>query len=249
MSDKLYFNVRLQFDKDIVNETIQTAIIDERCGYVCVIESNNLTVANTNSYFLTVINNALINICDGSNLARLLGIIHKQKFTSYIGTNIFSQYVQMCRYRQYFLGNTQEVLDGLKENLSKVDPKVQTMCFDTLPFCNVEEFDYQGIADKINADAPDIIWVSLGAPKQEIFMSKLKPFLYKGVMFGIGAAFNFNSGGVGPVRRAPQCMLALRMEWLYRALEEPKKNVPRYYHFLQILPRLIKEEKLRISHQ
>ncbi|MDD2526352.1 MAG: WecB/TagA/CpsF family glycosyltransferase [Bacteroidales bacterium] len=248
MSETLYFNVRIQFEKELVDKTIQEAIRDGRTGYVCSVESNNLTVANTNPDFLKVVNGALVNICDGSNLAKVLGKIHQQPFTSYIGADLFTKYVQMCRYRQYFLGNTQEVLDGLKENLSKVDPKIQTMCFETLPFRKVEEFDYKAIADKINADAPDIIWVSLGAPKQEIFMSKLQPYLKRGVMFGFGAIFNFNAGGVGQVRRAPQWMLALRLEWLYRALEEPKKNVPRYYHFLQILPRLIKEEKLRVSH-
>lgn len=243
MKEEKYFNVKLEFDKRVVDETIQHAIRDGKAGYVCSVESNNLTVANTNPDFLEVVNGALVNICDGSNLARILGRIHKRPFTSYIGADLFTKYVHMCRYRQYFLGNTPEVLNGLKDNLSKIDPAIKEMCFETLPFRKVDEFDYQAIADKINADNPDIVWVSLGAPKQEIFMSKLQPYLNRGVMFGFGAIFNFNAGGAGSVKRAPDWMLALRLEWLYRALEEPKKNVPRYFNFLKILPKLIREER------
>jgi N-acetylglucosaminyldiphosphoundecaprenol N-acetyl-beta-D-mannosaminyltransferase len=245
-SNDYYFNVRLEFDKKIVDEVIQNAISEGTVGYVCSIESNNLTVANTNPEFLDVVNESLINICDGSNLAKLLGFLHKKNFSPYIGADLFLKYIHMCKYKQYFLGNTQEVLDGLKNNLSQIDPKIRNMNFETLPFCKVEDFDYTSIAGKINADSPDIIWVSLGAPKQEFFMNKLQPYLKRGVMFGFGAIFNFNSG-TGNVRRAPRWMLTVKMEWLYRAYEEPRKNIPRYYHFLQELPHLIKEEKNKLK--
>ena len=79
-----------------------------------------------------------------------------------------------------------------------------------------------------------------------MFMSRLQPYLNRGIMFGFGAIFNFNAG-VGNVKRAPQWMLKLRLEWLYRAFNEPKKNVPRYVNFLKILPRLIREEKQKIK--
>jgi N-acetylglucosaminyldiphosphoundecaprenol N-acetyl-beta-D-mannosaminyltransferase len=244
-NDRYYFNVRLEFDKRIVDEVIQNAIAQGTAGYVCFIESNNLTVANRNPEFLAVVNKALINTCDGSNLAKLSGFLHRKPLSPYIGADLFQKYIHMCKYRQYFLGNTQEVLDGLKNNVSKTDPKIRNMHFETLPFCHVEDFGYPAIADKINADNPDIIWVSLGAPKQEFFMNRLLPYLKRGVMFGIGATFNFNAG-TGNVRRAPRWMLAANLEWLYRACEEPRKNIPRYYHFLRALPHLIREEKKKL---
>ena len=241
-SEKRYFNVRLEFDKEKLDKTIFDAIENDCVGYVCSVESNNLTVANSNPDFLKVLNGALVNNCDGSVLAKILSKIHHEPLDSYIGADIFIKYVRMCKFRQFFLGNTQEVLDGLRENLSKIDPKIKDMRFETLPFRSVDEFDYKGIAEMINKDAPDIIWVSLGAPKQEMFMSRLKPHLKRGVMFGFGAIFNFNAG-VGNVKRAPKWMLAMRLEWLHRALEQPQKNIPRYWNFIKILPRLIKEEK------
>lgn len=237
-----YFNVRLEFDKEKLDKIIDDAISSNKVGYVCSVESNNLTVANTNPEFLKVVNGALVNNCDGSMLAKILGFVHNKKLESYIGADIFINYIHKCKYRQFFLGNTPEVLAGLKSNLSKIDPKIQDMRFVTLPFKSVDEFDYKGIAQMINDDNPDIIWVSLGAPKQEMFMSKLQPYLNRGVMFGFGAIFNFNAG-VGEVKRAPQWMLKLRLEWLHRAFEQPKKNIPRYWNFVKILPKLIRQER------
>jgi N-acetylglucosaminyldiphosphoundecaprenol N-acetyl-beta-D-mannosaminyltransferase len=72
-------------------------------------------------------------------------------------------------------------------------------------------------------------------------MSMLLPYLDFGIMCGVGAAFNFNAG-VGPVRRAPRLMRSFYLEWLYRAYEEPKKNIPRYLRFLSIFPRLLIDE-------
>lgn len=244
-SDKKYFNVRIEFDRDKLEQTIFDAIERGEPGYSCSVEANNLTVANNNPEFLEVLNGALVNNCDGSVLAKILAHIHHEDIDSYIGADIFTRLVGMKRFRQFFLGNTEEVLAGLRENLSKIDPKIKDMRFETLPFRKVDEFDYQGIADMINQDSPDIIWVSLGAPKQEMFMSRLKPFLKRGVMFGYGAIFNFNAG-VGDVKRAPKWMLAMRLEWLHRAFEQPKKNIPRYWGFIKILPRLIREERRKV---
>ena len=70
------------------------------------------------------------------------------------------------------------------------------MTFYELPFCDVEDFDYQNIAQMIEKDKAEIIWIALGAPKQEIFMNRLQPHLRKGVMIAVGAVFKFYSGSI-----------------------------------------------------
>jgi N-acetylglucosaminyldiphosphoundecaprenol N-acetyl-beta-D-mannosaminyltransferase len=240
-----YFGVQLEFDKSKVDTIIQTTIAEGGKGYVCSVESNNIATGNRNPSFLNVLNNALVNICDGSMVAMILATIHGKSLKPYVGASLFTDYVHMCRYKQFFLGNTREVLEGLRNNLSKVDPAIASMPFQELPFRKVEDFDYQGIADMINKEQPDIIWVSLGAPKQEEFMYRLLPYLHRGVMFGFGAIFNFNAS-TGPVKRAPRIMLKLKSEWLYRAFEQPKKNVPRYWNFVRQLPKLVAVERKQL---
>lgn len=241
-----YFNVSIEFDKNVVDDTIVNAIENNIVGYVCSIERNNLTVANKDSSFLDVLNCALINNCDGSVVASIIGKIYHKPFESYIGGDLFLKFIKLRKYRHYFLGNTPEILNGLKNNLVDIDPKIEEMSFETLPFLSVNEFDYNQIAQNINNDAPDCIWISLGAPKQEQFMAKLQPYLNHGVMFGIGAAFNFNSG-VGEVHRAPLWMRKHKLEWLHRIIVEPKKNLPRSWAFIKILPSLIIKEQRKIK--
>lgn len=96
------------------------------------------------------------------------------------------------------------------------------MQFIELPYKAVEDFDYEGIAKEIEADGADIIWIALGAPKQEIFMSRLKPFLKHGVMIAVGAAFKFYSGT--DEKRAPKWMLKSHMEFVYRIFCDPKNS-------------------------
>lgn len=248
MSSRRYFNVELEFDKHRVDAIIQDTILAKNKGYVCSVESNNLTIANKSPDFLKVLNGALINICDGSVLALILGLIHGQRFESYIGADLFDKYVGMRKYKQFFLGNIRPVLERLRENLARTDPAIADMPFEELPFKDVDGFDYPAIAAMINREKPDIIWVSLGAPKQELFMSRLLPHLDQGVMFGFGAILNFNAG-TGPVTRAPKIMLSLKLEWLHRAIQEPKKNIPRYLGFILILPQLMRSEIQKARHK
>ena len=90
------------------------------------------------------------------------------------------------------------------------------------------------------ADGADIVWVALGAPKQEIFMARLKPHLGHGVMIAVGAAFKFFSGQ--GERRAPQWMLRHHLEFAYRIYSQPRKQLRRCGLIVATLPSLLFHE-------
>jgi N-acetylglucosaminyldiphosphoundecaprenol N-acetyl-beta-D-mannosaminyltransferase len=236
-----YFNIFLEFDREKVNTTIQQAIENNVATYVCSVDGNNLISANENPEHRKALNNAMINLCDSAWIPLFINFIYCKQLQNYTGADLFLEYIKLKRYRQFFLGSTPQILKGLKNELSKIDPAVAGMCFESLPFKKVEEFDYPEIAKMINNDNPDIIWVSLGAPKQEQFMYHLRPFLNRGVMFGFGAIFNFNSGIPGN-GRAPRWIIRIRLEWLFRTFQEPERMVKRYWHVATSLPKLIREE-------
>ena len=237
----MYFNIKLEFDKEKVDSVIEDTIKNGGKGYVCSVEGNIFANAYSNPKYLNIINNSLVNICDGSSIAFLASIYHRKKFSTYIGADLFLKYIKQKKYRYFFLGNTPEGLYGLKSNFIKLNPSISQMSFETLPFEKVENFDYQEIADTINRDNPDIIWISLGAPKQEEFMYRILPYLKRGVMFGFGAIFDFYSG-VTKIKRAPKIFLALKMEWVYRLIKEPRKQGKRIANYLKVLPRIIIDE-------
>lgn len=72
----------------------------------------------------------------------------------------------------------------------------------------------------INAASPDLLFVCLGSPKQEKWMYRNRAKLNVGVMMGLGGALDVLSG---QVRRAPNIMQNLGLEWLYRTVSDPKR--------------------------
>ncbi len=237
------FNVNFEFNKSIVNEKITQNIKTQSKGYVCVVDGNVLSNANTHTSYNNIINNSLLNICDGSSIALLGNLIYKRKYGTYVGAEIFSNFTAN-NYKQYFLGNTDDVLNKLKTKFKAHGFNTNPMVFNSLPFKDVNDFDYESIANDINISSSDIVWVSLGAPKQEIFMSKLLPYLDKGVLFGIGAAFNFYLNE-DQYKRAPKILRTLKLEWFYRLIFEPKKSGGRVFRYLKILPVLVIKELLK----
>lgn len=242
---KEFFGLRWEFDHDEVDKIIETHIAEHKAGYVVSVDGNNLTNAYNNAAHRDILNNAIVNNCDSKWVPRMVNRIYKTNYKNYCGADLFIDYIKKARFKQFFLGSNKKVLDGLKQNLVQYDPKIADMRFEELPFRKVEEFDYAGIAKMVNEDKPDIIWVSLGCPKQEQFMSRLLPYLDQGVMFGYGAIFNFYSGLDDAPKRAPQWMIKLGFEWLFRLFDEPKKQWARVKSFIRVIPGMYRDEKRR----
>ena len=185
-----YFNINFEFDTFKIHETVERHISEKKKGYVCVVDGNVVAHSFKNTEFNKILNNSILNLCDGSSIALLAGLIHNKKLAVYTGPEIFSKYLKE-NYRQCFIGNTPENLAKIKSKMTSLGYNTDLFKFIPLPFQEVEDFDYQSISNEVNNHKPDIIWVSLGAPKQEYFISKLSPLIEQGILFAIGAAFNF----------------------------------------------------------
>ena len=113
-----------------------------------------------------------------------------------------------------------------------------------MPYKKVEDFDYEEVAYFINKLSPDYIWVSLGAPKQERFMSILLPKINRGMLLGVGAATNYFSGEIKDI---PNWTKKLHVVWVYRIFTEPKKQLKRLQSILLTFPKMINEEKNKLN--
>lgn len=238
-----YFNIRYEMEHAEVHRAIARQVAAQKPDYICVADGVILNTANRKPNYLKVINGGMFSICDSGYVPLYLKWIYGVKYEQYCGAQIFKDIVSSRKYRMAFLGTSQRILDGLKANIMEWNPDVEGMTFYELPFCTVEEFDYEGIARLVEASGAEIIWVALGAPKQELFMAKLKPHLKNGVMIAVGAAFKFYSGT--DEKRAPQWMLDARLEWVYRMVCDPKKQLKRCAWIVLTLPKLLIEETIR----
>jgi N-acetylglucosaminyldiphosphoundecaprenol N-acetyl-beta-D-mannosaminyltransferase len=93
-----------------------------------------------------------------------------------------------------------------------------------------EEFE---ICELLARLRPDVTWICLGAPKQELFMAQYLGKFDTTLMVGVGAAFDMHTGRI---KDAPQWVKHLGLAWVHRLIQEPKKLWKRY---LKVNPRFI----------
>jgi N-acetylglucosaminyldiphosphoundecaprenol N-acetyl-beta-D-mannosaminyltransferase len=238
---KKYFNVNFEFNhKELERIILETA--RESKGYCCFVDSTSLTISYKDENFRRVLNESLVNSCDGSYIAMLASKIHKEKLKEYIGPDFFAKFVYRSS-KQIIIGSSENVYNKIIEKVLQNGADSANYKYISLPFVNVEDFKYQEIAEIINSFEPELIWVSLGAPKQEIFMNNLEFYLNKGVMIGVGAAFNYFTGEIEDI---PNWARKSHLIWFYRILTEPKKQLKRCAKIIEVLPRMYFEEKKKV---
>ena len=113
---------------------------------------------------------------------------------------------------------------SLEQKLKERYPHLQIAGMVSPPFRSLSEKEDAAEVEKINASGADIIWVGLGAPKQENWMYDHRDKVH-GVMIGVGAGFDYHAGNI---KRAPMWMQKLSLEWLYRLMQDPKRLFKRY---------------------
>lgn len=216
-------------------------------GYVCVADGVTLSMSYRNKELREILEESSMTVCDSGWVPLYLRLLYHIEREQYSGSDLLIDIVNMEKYNMMFIGASNATLDALKTRLSQKDPGIASMPFTSLPFRAVEGFDYPKIAQQINVNNPDIIFVSLGMPKQEFFMHRLLPYLNRGILIGVGAAFKFHSG-LSNQKRAPQWMIKAKIEWLHRIFSEPEKQLKRCGLIVSSLPSIyIKEYKKKKS--
>jgi N-acetylglucosaminyldiphosphoundecaprenol N-acetyl-beta-D-mannosaminyltransferase len=112
------------------------------------------------------------------------------------------------------------VADRLAGQLTQRFPGLQVAGMLSPPFRPLTEQEDRDIVERINASAPTIVWVALGAPSQEIWMADHVGRINATAMMGVGAAFDFHSGNI---RWAPAWMRRCGLEWAHRLAHEPRR--------------------------
>ncbi len=235
-----YFNIRYEMDRGEVHRAIERAVRRGEADYICVADGVVLNIVNRDAAYRRAVNGGMFAICDSSYVPLYLRWIYGIRCGQYYGAEIFKDIVSSGKYRMMFMGTSEATLAGLRGTIREWNPDVETMTFYELPFRKVEDFDYADIARRIDASEADIIWIALGAPKQELFMSRLKPYLKHGVMIAVGAVFKFYSGT--DEKRAPQWMVKAHLEFVYRIFRNPKKQLKRCAWIAYTLPRMLWKE-------
>lgn len=127
-------------------------------------------------------------------------------------------------FSHFFYGGAPGVAEDLVDQLKKRFPTLVVTGSHSPPPNLGPTGDQNGV-NRINAAAPDVVWVGLGHPKQELWMAAHRDHLDAPVLAGVGAAFDFLSGRK---REAPEWMKRSGLQWLHRLVSEPRRLWRRY---------------------
>lgn len=125
----------------------------------------------------------------------------------------------------YFYGAGEGVPELLAERLAARFPGLRVAGTMSPPFRPLTPGEDAAVVERINAAAPDLVWVGLSTPKQERWMAAHVGRLTAPVLLGVGAAFDIHAG---LLPQAPRWMQRAGLEWLYRLLREPRRLWRRY---------------------
>lgn len=128
-------------------------------------------------------------------------------------------------YRHFFYGSTEETLAKMQEVIKTQYPGAVVAGVYSPPFRELTPEEDEEVIRMINEADADFVWIGLGAPRQELWMARHHGKI-KGLMVGVGAAFDYLAGNI---RRAPKWMQDMSLEWLYRLMQEPTRLFGRYF--------------------
>ena len=205
-------------------ERILNMIEQGEQGYVCCAPASTIADCQRDSQYKEILNQAAMVTPDGKPVAaigRKAGYeVHRTP-----GPDLMADLCREKNLCHYFYGGTPENNELLIAQLRKNNSDIQIAGSHAPGLMKIGQKEVDEVLGDINQACPDILWVGLGAPKQDYWMALHQRQLDVPVMIGVGAAFDFLSG----VRsKAPKWMQASGLEWLYRLGLEPRRLWKRY---------------------
>ena len=200
----------------------------KKAHYICVSNVHQCIEAYNNKEFAKVINGADIAIPDGRPIywaLRLLKNNDAEQLPSFYTTKAICKFASENDLKIGFYGGETKSLERCVFNLNKEYQKLKIDYAYSPPFRTLTNEEKKKITDNINNSGIEILFVCLGCPKQEKWMSENKDFL-KCTSIGIGEIINVISG---KTKLPPRWIQKIGMGWFFRLLCEPRRLFWRYF--------------------
>ena len=211
-------------------ERIMQAALEGKGGYMCVSNMRMIRYAGEHADYAALMEKSMMNLPDGkplSWLGRLWGI---KGIVCTNGPELFKAMLGKGNsgLKHYLLGDTEDVIEQIKK-LNGESFHADIVGAESLPFANVDEFDYDGIAKRVNSSGANVVWTAMRAPKQDEFDQRLSAQTPNAVCVGVGRAFRLLTGDVRQAPRWAQKMgvagiftrkvsLAKALEWYFETV-------------------------------
>jgi len=191
--------------------------------YVTFSNPHSVMTARRDGHTAQAFEEAGMTLPDGTGIivaASLLGYRHHGRITGPSFMLACCDQGRQHGYRHYFCGGREGVAETLAARLAARLPGLRVVGTCSPPFREATPDEDNALVAHINSAKPDIVWVGLGAPKQECWMAAHAGRVEATAMIGVGAAFDFHAGTTS---WAPRWVRRLGVEWAYRLACEPRR--------------------------
>ncbi|HWL95241.1 MAG TPA: WecB/TagA/CpsF family glycosyltransferase [Phycisphaerae bacterium] len=208
-----------------VLDAVDRAIAERRRLLITVVNAAKMVQIDRDRGLRRAVLGADLILADGMSIVwacRLLGTPLPERVT---GIDLMTRILHRADRRQhrvYLLGATEEVLARVRSRIERQFSNAVIVGARNGYFTKDEE---AGVAAEIVAAAPEILFVAMSSPRKEKFIAAWSETMNVPVCHGVGGAFDVFAGCV---RRAPEMIQRLGLEWAYRAAQEPRRLGARY---------------------
>ena len=214
----LGFDVDL-FSFDDALQYVHSHLKENKGMQIVTINPEMITLGKKDNDFARILNGADLIIPDGVGVKIALKIkgVNQENIP---GIEFSKKLISLCELDGYsvgFLGAKEEVVQKAAQNLRAEFSNLNITYIRNGYFSSEEE---SIILQEIKAISPRVLFVALGAPKQEFLISNLKKEMPETIFIGVGGSFDVWSG---MVKRAPLVWQKMGFEWLYRTIKEPAR--------------------------
>jgi N-acetylglucosaminyldiphosphoundecaprenol N-acetyl-beta-D-mannosaminyltransferase len=197
-------------------------------SYVCLTNVHTTVESQTSVPLRFAASNAFLSVPDGMPLVWILrrrGFPATEKVTGIEFVPMVAELGKERGLRHFFFGGSEGIAERAAAGLLQRVPGIEIAGTMSPPFSPTGEWETGALQDEIDRTGANILWVGLGAPRQEIWMSRVAGELRIPLMAGVGAAFDFLAGAKKP---APAALRHVGLEWAFRLASEPGRLWRRY---------------------
>jgi N-acetylglucosaminyldiphosphoundecaprenol N-acetyl-beta-D-mannosaminyltransferase len=201
----------------IFDSSLETIGLKKERVVINTINAHSYIVANKDPAFRTALLKSDVLLPDGEGIVMMAKTLKGKKITKIAGADIHEYLLNLAqkqRLKCFYLGSSPDTLDCIKNKLSRQYSRIQFGFFSPPFKPNFSEADNENMISKINAFSPDILFVGMTAPKQEKWVFQNRDYINASIICSIGAVFDFIAE---TKKRAPQWVIQIKMEWLYRS--------------------------------
>ena len=207
---------------------IVTLLSSAEKGYICFANVHGVMEAQRLPELMAAYAHSAMTLPDGMPLAWVGHWQGFQKMERVCGPDLMLALFTNPKFysrTHYLYGGCELVAEELRDRLLQLNPRAQIIGVRTPPFHDLSEEEEQDLIRDIGELKPDIVWVGVSCPKQELLMARLSRKLDTKLMFGVGAAFDFHTGRI---RDASPWVKRAGLQWLHRLMQDPRRLWKRY---------------------